>query len=265
MLKPKRETIYEDLTGKMFGRWKVLKQGDYKRRGARNSVSRTWICKCQCEKKTIKQVDECSLKSGKSQSCGCYHKETMERIGKENRKLNKYDLTGEYGIGYTSNTNEPFYFDLEDYDKIKDYTWYKAHIKGKGGQYIVSHMWNKRKNLYLHKLVMNTNDKIDHIDRNKLNCRKNNLRFCTDRENSLNRSLSPNNSSGVIGVSWRKDKKRWRAYITINCKQKTLGHYLDKKEAIKARLEGELKYFGEFAPQQHLFEQYGIEKEVNHE
>ena len=38
------------------------------------------------------------------------------------KKYNTYDLTGEYGIGYTSK-DEEFYFDLEDYDKIKDYCW----------------------------------------------------------------------------------------------------------------------------------------------
>ena len=36
------------------------------------------------------------------------------------KKYNTYDLSGEYGIGYTSK-GEEFYFDLDDYDKIKDY------------------------------------------------------------------------------------------------------------------------------------------------
>ena len=39
-------------------------------------------------------------------------------------KTNKYDLSGEYGIGYDSN-GQKFYFDLEDYDKIKNYCWYE--------------------------------------------------------------------------------------------------------------------------------------------
>lgn len=40
--------------------------------------------------------------------------------GKKNKRYNRYDLTGEYGIGYT-NQGVEFYFDLEDYDKIKEY------------------------------------------------------------------------------------------------------------------------------------------------
>ena len=37
------------------------------------------------------------------------------------RKENIYDLSGEFGIGYCTNTGSPFYFDLEDYNKIKNY------------------------------------------------------------------------------------------------------------------------------------------------
>ena len=265
MLQPKRQTNYEDLTGMIFGRWKVPEQGEYIYIGTKGAIGRTWLCECQCEKKTIKQIAEQSLKSGTSKSCGCYLKDKLKEIGKRNRKLNHYDLSREYGVGYTSNTNEPFYFDLEDYDKIKEYTWFKDHSKGKGGQYIVSSLWEGRKYLYLHKFVMNTNNKVDHIDRNKLNCRKSNLRFCTSQENAMNTSLKSTNSSGVSGVSWRKDKEKWRAYITKDGKQISLGHFSTKEEAIKARLKGEVEYFGEFAPQKHLFEQYGIELEESNE
>ena len=40
-----------------------------------------------------------------------------------NVKYNKYDLLGSFGVGWTTNTNKEFWFDLEDYDKIKDYCW----------------------------------------------------------------------------------------------------------------------------------------------
>ena len=48
------------------------------------------------------------------------------------------------------------------------------------------------------------------------------------------------------------------ARIVLNKKDIYLGRYSNKEDAIKARLEAEIKYFGEFAPQRHLFEQYGI-------
>lgn len=81
-------------------------------------------------------------------------------------------MSGEYGIGYTSK-GEEFYFDLEDYDKIRNYCWNKSqrYIQAKSidGSMIL-----------LHKLITNTdeNTMVDHKDRNIMNCRKNNLRIC---------------------------------------------------------------------------------------
>ena len=79
--------------------------------------------------------------------------------------------------------------------------------------------------------------------------------------NTMNKTRQKNNSSGVIGVGWKKDVQKWRVRITIDGKSKLLGEFINKDDAIKVRLEAEQKYFGEFAPQKHLFEQYGITKE----
>lgn len=54
-----------DLAGKVIGRWKVLEQAP--NRGRR----RYWLCECDCEKATRKEVSAASLLSGMSQSCGC--------------------------------------------------------------------------------------------------------------------------------------------------------------------------------------------------
>ena len=58
-------------------------------------------------------------------SCGCLQKESEIKNGKRNHKTNVYDLNGEYGIGWTFNTNKMFYFDLTDYDLIKNYCWFE--------------------------------------------------------------------------------------------------------------------------------------------
>lgn len=100
---------------------------------------------------------------------------------------------------------------------------------------------------------------IDHINRDKLDNRLSNLRYATTKENGYNCPLSRNNTSNVIGVSRRKDKNKWRAYITPDSKQISLGHFSNKDDAIKARLLAEKEIFGEFAPQRHLFGVYGIE------
>ena len=103
----------------------------------------------------------------------------------------------------------------------------------------------------MHRFVMDYYDKdmvVDHINRNKLDNRKANLRTSTRRENTINKSVQSNNTSNIPGVSWRKDRNKWRAYITVNGKQISLGMFKDKEEAVKARKEGEREYFGEFAP-----------------
>ena len=62
---------FEDLTGRKFGRWTVLKRAP--NRGTRTA----WTCQCQCG--VIKDVLSCHLKSGRSQSCGCLHNELLKQ------------------------------------------------------------------------------------------------------------------------------------------------------------------------------------------
>lgn len=117
----------------------------------------------------------------------------------------------------------------------------------------------KINNIHAHKLILSDSKKYtDHINKNKLDNRRTNLRLCNPQENNFNASISSNNTSGVIGVSWRKDRNKWRAYISPNNKQITLGLYENVEDAIIKRLEAELEYFGEFAPQKELMVQYGI-------
>ena len=70
--------------------------------------------------------------------------------------------------------------------------------------------------------------------------------------------LYPNIALNVNGVSFRNDKSKWVSRIRVNGKDLFLGYLANKDDAIRSRLEAEARYFGEFAPQQRLFEQYGI-------
>ena len=132
--------------------------------------------------------------------------------------------------------------DLEDVDLVSKYKWC-ANSHG----YVLC----RETNMFLHKLVMNdiNNDRtIDHINRNRLDNRKSNLRYATPQQNCMNKSKQSNNTSGYPGVSWRKDRNKWRAFITVDRKQIALGLYENKEDAITARKAAEEKYFGEFAP-----------------
>ncbi len=171
------------------------------------------------------------------------------------RKYNQYDLDGGFGIGWTSNTNEEFYFDLEDYDKIKDYCW-RAYTQPDGHKTVRTRDRITGKNIMIHHLIFGKN--CDHINRNTFDNRKNNLRVATYQENARNSSVAKNNTSGVTGVTWNSRDRCWQARIGVNYRSKSLGCFINKEEAIVARLEAERKYYGEFAPQRHLFEQYGI-------
>lgn len=250
----------DDLIGKRVGKLTVLKRTkDYISPNGVHGIQ--YICECNCENHSIVTVRRCNLKSGATSSCGC---EWQKRMSEVFSKYNKYNLEGDYGIGYTSNTNEEFYFDLEDHDKIKSYCWYQD----KKEKYIKSNTKNKNDNpnknshtLLLHRTVIECNEKdiIDHINRNRVDCRKNNLRKVDNFDNARNRSISSNNLSGYIGVFYDKERKKWSSQLIIKDKKIYFKRFDSKEEAIKARLEAELKYFGkDFAPQRHLFEQYGI-------
>lgn len=251
---------HKNLIGQKFGNLIVIKEAgfkEYKNKRYKDGIALCplWLCKCDCGNECIVRGN--SLTSGNTLSCGCLQKEKAAKAGRDNKKYNTYDLSGKYGIGYT-NKGEEFYFDLEDYDKIKGYCWRKNH------GYLEANDSN-HKTIKMHRLLTDFKyEFIDHKNRKRYDNRKENLRPATKSENSQNQSKSNRNKTGFIGVNWRKRDGVWSAIIRVNGKQKWLGQFQTKEEAIKARLEAELKYYKEFAPQRHLFEQYGIEvDEIN--
>jgi len=88
---------------------------------------------------------------------------------------------------------------------------------------------------------------IDHINGNGLDNRKDNLRASSGTQNQGNRNLNKNNKSGCRGVSWRKDKGKWRAEIKIDGKSKHLGSFDDIVIAARMRDRAAIEHFGKFA------------------
>lgn len=238
----------DDIIGEKFGRLLVLKM-----MYEENECSK---CICECDCGNIITVKSDSLKTGNTNSCGCLKLETSATNGKNNKKYNMYNLTGEYGIGYTDK-NEEFYFDLEDYDKIKYYCWY-IHIGKRGYRSVISTENNKI--IKFCNVVMNTNKQIDHKNRKPLDNRKKNLRICPQENNTKNKSLQCNNTSGIAGVGWHKATNKWAVRIHINNKEKHMGVFDSFDEAVLTRLKLELKYYGEFAPNKDLYIKYGLIK-----
>ena len=96
--------------------------------------------------------------------------------------------------------------------------------------------------------ILNIDNKrcVDHIDNNKLNNNLTNLRFATVSENSRNTKITVRNTSGVKGVSWEKQYKKWRAQIRIDGKNCHLGLFDTIEEAANIRQAKANEIFGLF-------------------
>lgn len=88
----------------------------------------------------------------------------------------------------------------------------------------------------------NSNVVIDHINRDKHNNCKSNLRICSFSENTLNSKIRVDNTSGYKGVSFNKRYNKWESYITINYKRIHLGKFDTIEEAIQARKNYEIEH-----------------------
>ena len=83
---------------------------------------------------------------------------------------------------------------------------------------------------------------VDHIDGNIANNAWNNLRIVEKRENGLNQKQYSNNKTGVTGVFWDKNRRKWKAQIggTGTKFYQILGYFSDIEEAIEARKAAEI-------------------------
>ena len=116
-----------------------------------------------------------------------------------------------------------------------------------------------RKTISIHRLVAlcfldNPDNKpcVDHIDRNIINNKVENLRWCSRQQNQMNRDKQKNNTSGFKGVSYNKQNQKWLAKI----QNKHLGYYETAEEASHVYQEASKKLFGEF----HHAENYSVKK-----
>lgn len=139
-------------------------------------------------------------------------------------------------------------------DKVSQYKWHILpngyvetcrYTKGSGRKN------QKNKHLYLHRLVMDAGkgQYVDHVNRNPLDNRKCNLRFCTQSQNGANTKIPKNNTTGHRGVYWDKINKNWIAAIHYLGRKIHLGCFADKKDAISKRESASIYYFKEFGGQ----------------
>ena len=134
---------------------------------------------------------------------------------------------------------ETFLIDYEDFEKVSKYFW----------TYSTGYAVRNKNRQPMHRFVLGLGKaerykiEVDHINGNRLDNRKSNLRIVTRQENMYNKSEYKNNTSGVKGVKWNKDRQKWQVQINHNKKRIHLGLYSDLEEAKQVRLQAEEKYF----------------------
>jgi hypothetical protein len=124
--------------------------------------------------------------------------------------------------------------DIDDVIEISKHRWCLTT-----GKYVMTKI--NRKTLKLHRFILSPpeNMEVDHINHNKLDNRRSNLRIVTKSQNQMN--------SKAKGVYWSSVRQKWFAGLTKNKKSYTKGYFNDIQDAIRVRRELERVHFGEFA------------------
>ncbi len=219
-------TNYGDLTGRVFGDLTVLWEAN---RGKNGGSS--WLCRCACGHIDVFEGNR--LANGHNTHCRYCSYGRFEFF--DNYKRVRCILPkGKY-----------FTFDYADFPLVSRCKW---RIDAQGYPKTATDLCGS-KDLHLHTLLMNPPKPliVDHIDGNKLNNCRDNLRICTRVQNSQNMARHKNNTSGYKGVSFNKARNKWDAYITVYGKRRNLGRFKTDLEAALAYDKAASFYFGEFA------------------
>jgi hypothetical protein len=135
-----------------------------------------------------------------------------------------------------------------DFEKVNSFegTW-SANYHISGNYRVQCELWGckPRKVMFLHRFIMNPPDnmEVDHINMNQLDNTRENLRIVTRNQNAQNRRSTKNSTTGVRGVFWIKERKKYRASVTKDRKTHHLGYFKTIEEAEKVVIEARRKMF----------------------
>ena len=153
-------------------------------------------------------------------------------------------ITIDEDIAYVELTRDKVaIIDTEDVERIGQYIWYYCMSTGGASS-------GTAPERVMSRFIMNAPSHlwVDHINHNRLDNRKANLRLATPSQSNANeRKPCGSRSSEYKGVSRYKRTGKWRAYIGINGRHLHLGYFDDDTLAARAYNEAATEYFGEFA------------------
>lgn len=156
---------------------------------------------------------------------------------------NKYEITNEGVWIYCCNRQKEFtgkfIIDESDFEKVIKHKWRFARGNFCTGN---THV------IQIHTFLMepNENQVVDHINGDRTDNRRDNLRITTQAKNCINKKLQGNNKSGMAGVSWDKDRNKWAPEIAMDHKKCHLGRYSKFEDAAYARYIAELVLFEKY-------------------
>lgn len=232
----------KEMLDKRFGRLTVLKEVSarlYINKKGKEEHQRYWLCLCDCGVR--KEVRQQHLRNGLIVSCGCY--------GRDKTSARERKLEG-LPEGYTRNCDQKSWqFIIWKAMIDRCYNPENSGYINYGGRGVtVCDSWLKPFGEGLYNFSSDMGERPEGFDLDRLD---NSLGYCpencgwSDRtQQCRNRRRFKNNTSGRTGVYWTHKHGVWQAQVTVDKKTIYLGSFSCIDDAIKAREEGELKYYG---------------------
>jgi hypothetical protein len=139
--------------------------------------------------------------------------------------------------------------DDEDFEYLNQWKWHFFNYAKRTTCFVKPGGKQGFKAVFMHKIIVPApiGFQVDHINGDKLDNRKSNLRICSISDNNKNVGKRSHNTSGFKGVYWHKGTGKWISYIRANGQRMHLGCFECKIQAAIAYNEAALKYHGKFA------------------